>query len=285
MNKRGLTYAVLAYLCWGLFPLFWKLLKEIPSVEIFAHRILWAFLFYTIVVIVLEKKWFWFRELTRKQMGLLCLSSLLLMTNWILFIYAVNSNQIVETSLGYFINPLVNMMIGVWFLNEKMKRSQKIAAFLAAVGVMIITFSQAGFPWIAITLAITFSVYGFIKKKVSLSGLHTNQIESLIFAPVALIYLMMIPHPWMASDNHLQLILILMSSGIVTGVPLILFAEAAQLIPYYVMGFLQFITPTMQFLTGVLLYNELLTATKFTGFIFIWAAVGILLGSTVLKNR
>lgn len=274
--KAGIVYALIAYLGWGLFPIYWKFLKHIPLLQILSHRVLWAFVFYTIILIFKKRKISLFKPENKNNFLRLGLASILLMGNWLVYIYAINSNQVVEGSLGYFINPLVNILIGVLFLKEKLTRYQVVATILATIGVLIISLDQGQIPWIALFLGITFSCYGFIKKLSPVTGLESNQFESLLIAPAALLYLMTQDLGWMTPENSVMSILLLVGSGLITGVPLIFFAEATKRVPYYLMGFYQFLSPTMQFLTGVLIFSEPLSGLKLKGFIFIWLA-GILL--------
>lgn len=274
--KLGMIYASLAYLGWGFFPIYWKFLQHVPLLQILSHRVIWAFVFYTLILIYKERKIFIFRPPAKVTMFSLMLASFLLMGNWLVYIFAVNSNQIVESSLGYFINPLVNIVIGVLFLKEKLTNFQTIAALLAAFGVLIISLDQGHIPWIALFLAVSFSGYGLIKKKTRVSGLKSNQFESIIFIPLAIMYLLSQSNEWVSGDGVSATALLLVGSGLVTGLPLIFFAEASQRIPYYLLGFFQFLAPTIQFLSGVFIFGEALSELKLKGFIFIWSA-GILL--------
>lgn len=275
-QKLGMFYATLAYLGWGFFPIYWKFLNYVPVLQIVSHRLIWSFVFYTLILLYRAGKVNFLREFTRKDYISLTAASLLLMSNWMVYIYAVNSGQIVESSLGYFINPLVNILVGVMFLKEQLNLNQKIAALLAAVGVFIITYDQGHLPWIAIFLAVTFSCYGLFKKLTKISSLKSNQFESLIIAPFAVIYLLNTDYNWVQNSNIYITVLLLIGSGAVTGLPLLFFAEATQRIPYYLMGFFQFIAPTIQFLSGVLIFSEALSGVKMTGFVFIWISIATL---------
>lgn len=220
---------------------------------------------------------------------MLTLASVLLMCNWVIYIYAVNSNQIVESSLGYFITPIVNILFGVFLLKEKLSKYQIIAAFFATVGVLIITSNQGHFPWIALVLALTFSLYGLMKKINPMPALHSNQFESFIFAVPALLFLIINTQintqTWSTSENILPTSLFLIGSGVITGLPLIFFSEAAKRIPYYMMGFFQFLAPSLQFACGVLLFKEPLSQTKVLGFTFIWSAALILMLFSYLNRK
>lgn len=275
--KAGITYAFLAYLGWGFFPIYWKFLKHVPLFQILSHRVIWAFVFYTVVLIYKRHRFVIFKPENRKDLLKLVLASALLMSNWVVYIYAVNSNQIVESSLGYFINPLVNILIAVLFLKEKLSRNQIIATVLAFIGVIIITFDQGHIPTIALFLAVTFSIYGVLKKFMKISGLLSNQFESLIMVPVAGIFLLTQDHSWLTPDNQILSIVFLVGAGVVTGLPLIFFAEATKRIPYYLMGFFQFLAPSLQFLSGVVIFVEPLSSLKLKGFVFIWLAGALLI--------
>lgn len=283
--KSGITYAFLAYLGWGFFPIYWKLLKHVPLLQILSHRVIWAFVFYTVVLFYKRHRFIIFKPENRKDLFKLILASVLLMSNWLVYIYAVNSNQIVESSLGYFINPLVNIFIGVLFLKEKFSRNQMIATALAFAGVMIITIDQGRVPMIALFLAITFSIYGVLKKFMKISGLLSNQFESLIMMPAAGLLLLTQDYTWMTSDNQIISLILLVGAGIVTGLPLVFFAEATKRIPYYLMGFFQFLAPSLQFLSGVVIFSEPLSSLKLKGFVFIWLAGGLLILNSWWQKR
>jgi chloramphenicol-sensitive protein RarD len=275
-QKSGSLYAILAYLGWGFFPIYWHLLKQVPYMEILCHRVVWSFVFYTLIIGYRKKKFFIFKPEGKKLTKYLVLGSVLLMSNWLVYIYAVNSDQIVESSLGYFINPLANIALGVFFLNERLSLYQKMATVLAVMGVGIITFAQGQIPWIALYLAASFSLYGLIKKTNPAASLNSNQFESVIMLPFALIYLIAHASSWNIIEHKEVTAALLIGSGIVTGLPLIFFALAAQRVPYYLMGFFQFLAPTIQFMTGVFLYGEPLSRLQLGGFMFIWSA-GLLL--------
>ncbi len=259
--------------------------------EILCHRVLWAFVFYTLVIIVKDKKLKIFWPQNRQRVWSLLLAASLLMANWFVYIYAVNSNQIVESSLGYFINPLVNIAIGVFFLKETLNIFQKVATFLASVGVLVISFDQGHLPWIALFLAFSFSFYGLIKKLNPTPALESNQFESLVMVPLALLLLWaqgpllgQVPFPFGASAD-VGTGLLLVGAGMITGLPLIFFAEAAQRLPFYLLGFFQFLAPSLQFMTGVFLYSEPVTAFKLGGFLFIWLAGALIILNNIVLSR
>lgn len=287
--KTGTIYATLAYLAWGFFPIYWKFLKEIPALEILCNRVIWAFVFYSIVLAWRHKKLTLFWPVNLKTSFALLFAATLLMGNWFVYIYAVNSNQIIESSLGYFINPLVNISLGVFLLKEKLTVFQKIAACLATIGVAIISLDQGHLPWIALFLAFSFSFYGLIKKLNPVPGLESNQFESLIMLPLTFGLLVMQKQiigtdPFPMNGFDWATAIKLSGAGVITGLPLIFFAEAAQRLPFYLLGFFQFLAPTFQFMTGVFLFNEVLTQQKLFGFLFIWFAGMIIVFNNVLMK-
>jgi chloramphenicol-sensitive protein RarD len=280
-----MIYAFFAYFLWGFFPIYWKFLSHVPTMEILAHRVLWSFVFYTVFLLIQKRKLVLFKPIDKKAAFILMCASFMLMLNWMVYIWAVNSNQIIESSLGYFINPLVNILFGVFLLGEKLNRDQLIAFILASLGVSIIAWDQGHLPWIALVLAVSFSVYGLLKRRTQATGVESNQFEAVIFIPLVLAFLILQPHNWITSDNQTSSFLLLAGAGIVTGLPLILFAEAAKRIPYYLMGFFQFIAPTLQFASGVLIFNEPLSQNKLIGFAIIWLAILYLAGSSFYRAK
>ncbi|MBX3033236.1 MAG: EamA family transporter RarD [Bdellovibrionaceae bacterium] len=281
--SEGARYALLAYTAWGLFPLYWKLLGHLPALAIFGQRVFWSLVFYSLMRAVWRReRMFSFRLLPRQWWGI-ALSSLLIGSNWLLYIWAVNTDHIVETSLGYFINPLVNILLGVVFLHERLTRPQKIAVLLALAGVLVLTVEGGRLPWIALALAATFSLYGFTRKKIGVPTLEGAQLEALLMlAPVALL-VSREPFAW-GTVSWVDWGF-LVGAGVVTGLPLLWFIEAAKRLPYYLMGFFQYIAPTLQFLTGVVIFHEPLTTWKLVGFAFIWAGIFLTLQDGVRSLR
>ncbi len=290
-TKKGYLYATLAYLGWGFFPIYWKLLLAVPALEILSHRILWGFVFYFAVLTIKQKKFSLFIPHEKREKRLLQGAAVVIMLNWFVYVYAVNSGQIVESSLGYFINPLVNIIVGMMFLGERLQGLQKLAAMVAAVGVAVITYDKGRLPWIALFLALSFSLYGLLKKNVKTSGEKSNLYETTVLLPVALgfqIYWIVSNHsPVIGPSLEISwgLLAVLMGGGIITGFPLIFFAEAAKRIPFYMLGFFQFLAPSLQFLSGVLLFGEPLSAVTFSGFVLIWLAGVLLILNNVFKRR
>lgn len=281
--QKGVLYALLAYVLWGLFPVYWKLLSHIPSFEILVHRIFWSIFFYLAVILVLKTNWvdFWKKIKINPKMslGALSLASALLSVNWFVYIWAVNSNHIVEASLGYFLTPLVNLFLGVLLLKEKISKPLKWAFTLAGFGVLALILDQAAEWWVSVVLASSFGLYGLIKKRLNLSGVLTNLTESsFMILPILAVFFMFgeksvaFQEPWISDPLTWVL---LAGSGAVTGLPLIWFTEAARRLPLSRLGLFQYIAPSLQFLTGVLIYNEGVSTLKWVGLILIWSSLVI----------
>lgn len=275
MNK-GYPAAIAAYSFWGLSPIFWKLLSEIPAFEILLHRIIWSLPF-LLIILYWRNGFKKIKELFRNfsQKRLYFLSAFLLAVNWLLFIWSVNNGYIVEASLGYFINPLVNVLLGVVLLKEHIRRVQWMAIILAAAGVLYLTFNYGSFPWIALSLAGSFGFYGLIRKTASLGS-----IDGLAFEMVVLYVPALFLFGHLGITDQLVFVnvkftteILLIVTGLFTSFPLLLFAFAARKIPYGTLGFIQYIAPTFQFLLGVFLYNENFSSQRFSGFLFIWLAL------------
>lgn len=265
-----------AYAMWGLFPIYWKLLLHVPAQQLLCHRILWSCLLLFVVVLA-SRQWGSFRSaaLTWTVLPAYVAGALLISINWYTYVWGVNAGFIVETSLGYFINPLLSVLLGVIFFRERLRLWQWVPIGLAGVGVLYLTYSYGTLPWIALTLASTWAVYGLIKKIAPLGSLHGLTLETgLLLVPVS-IYLIYEEMAGTGAFLHRGLVsdLLLIGAGIVTSVPLFMFAFALRRIPLSVAGILQFITPTLQFLCGVVLYREPFTASRFVGFGIVWIAL------------
>ena len=268
---------VSAYLLWGLFPLYWPLLEPATAVEILAHRIVWSLAFLLIVLAAMRAYGF-VRELDRRQVGLLALAAVLVTINWGMFIYAVNSDHVVETSLGYFINPLVTVALALVFLHEQLRPAQRLAVAIAAVAVLVLTLDYGHLPWISLTLAFSFGTYGLVKKQADVDGTQSLTVETtLLFLPAAafLVWLGATGDGTFTSEGpgHATLLVV---SGVLTAIPLILFGVATVRIPLATVGLLQYITPTMHFTIGVLVYGEEMPVTRLAGFALVWVALVLL---------
>jgi chloramphenicol-sensitive protein RarD len=275
MNK-GIWYAVGAYAFWGLFPIYWKWLQGVPALQLLAHRIGWSALL-LVGIILLTKKWNDFRRtaLNWRVLRIYLLSAVLIGVNWLTYVWAINAGFIVESSLGYFINPLLSVLMGVLFLRERLRLWQWLPVGLAAAGVLYLTFVYGALPWIALTLAITFGLYGLIKKVAPLDALYGLTLETGILFLPALGYLLYAETAGTAAFLHagLRSDLLLVGAGAVTSIPLLLFAAGARRIPLSMVGILQYIAPTLQFLLGVFVYKEPFTAARLAGFGLVWIAL------------
>jgi chloramphenicol-sensitive protein RarD len=278
VDRRGLAAAVSAYLIWGVFPLYWALLGHLPALEIIAHRVLWCAVSVSLWLFWSEGRSWLRRALAGRRVGrLLIASSLLISINWGVYIWAVTNGRVVDASLGYFINPLLTVALGVGVLGERLNPVQWSAVGLAAVGVLWLTLSQGALPWIALVLASSFAVYGLIRKQVAVEAVPGVAIESLILTPVALGWLL-----WLAAAQRGAFLTgstgqdaLLIVGGVLTALPLIGFAYGARRIPYSLVGILQCISPTLQLLSGVLLLGESFGADRAIGFGCIWLALAI----------
>ncbi|HQX00931.1 MAG TPA: EamA family transporter RarD [Anaerolineales bacterium] len=285
--KKGILYGIGAYLAWGFFPIYWKFLHHVPAIQLIGHRIIWSCLL-LLVVIVLTKQWDEFRKTVNlKVLRIYTIAAVLIGINWLVYVWAVNSNFIVETSLGYFINPLLSVLMGVIFLKERLRLAQWIPVVLAAIGVTYLTFIYGRLPYIALTLAFSFGLYGLVKKLSPLGSLYGLTIETAILFVPALIYLIAMEANSTAAFLHTGISsdLLMIGAGVVTTIPLLMFASAAKSIPLWVVGLLQYIAPTIQFLLGVFLYKEPFSQHQLIGFGIVWAALIFFVVENYLANR
>ncbi|TXI09812.1 MAG: EamA family transporter RarD [Rhizobium sp.] len=286
--NQGLWATAGSFFIWGLFPLYWRLLSAVPPTQIMAHRIVWCAALAG-GFLTFSKGPMWWRAVVAQPrlLAMLCASALMIGTNWWLYIWAVNAGHIVETSLGYFINPLVSVLLGVVVLREKLRPGQWLAVAIAAVGVAYITWSFGALPWIALTLALSFGTYGLLRKLAVVPAVDGLAIESSVLFLPALGYLLLMESRGMGVFGHLSLhtSILLGVAGIVTALPLVLFAYGARRIPLATVGFLQYIAPTLQLLIGVFVFHESFTHTHLIGFGCIWAALLIYMLDGLLRPR
>ncbi|MFT4299197.1 MAG: EamA family transporter RarD [Aeromicrobium sp.] len=279
MTERGaggIGFGVAAYLCWGFFPLYWPLLDPATPLEALAHRVVWSLVFVA-MLLTATGRWpaFWAVARQPRLLGLLWCASVVIAVNWGLYIYGVTSGRVIETSLGYFINPLVTVMLGVVVLGERLRRLQWSAVALAAVAVAVLTLDYGHPPFIALTLACSFATYGFLKKAVDLGTVEGLGMETLLLAPFALAFL-----AWLAAQDQLVFAhhgwgnaLLLAGAGIVTAIPLLLFGAAATRLPLTAIGLLQYLTPALQFAIGLVVFGEAMTPARWAGFALVWLAL------------
>lgn len=285
--SSGFWATVGAFLIWGVFPIYWKWLDQMPALQIMAHRLAWCFVLVATYLALRQPGW-WRPLLAQPRLlRLLATSAVLIALNWWLYIWAVNSGHIVETSLGYFINPLVNVLLGVVVLGERLNPRQWLAVAVAAVGVGWLTVQAGAPPWIALALALSFGCYGLIRKVAVVEAIPALGLESSILFVPAVLFLLWVQLDGSGGFGRLGFATdaLLVGSGLVTAVPLVLFAYGAQRIPYSLVGILQYLAPTLQLACGVLLYGEPFTRPQAVGFGCIWLALGIYAADGLLRLR
>ena len=291
-TQKSLVAILICYFSWGLFPIYFKLLKSIGAYEVLAMRILCSFIFMILVVGIAKNKKTIFEEIkkiwdNKKSFLLLVLASFLITGNWLTYIIAVNTNHVLEASFGYYLNPIVTIILAVVFLKEKLTRTQTIACLFVGGSLLYLFISLGSLPWISIMLALTFGLYSLCKKKIILSPKASLLIETAIVSPIAIIYM-----GYLASNNSVTFhtfgtdtLIYLLLSGVVTAVPLMLFAKGATEIPLYMLGILQYLPPTMQFFIGIFVYGEELSVQKLISFSIIWVAVAVFCYSAILSMK
>jgi len=287
--NRGILYATSAFLCWGLFPLYFHAIGAVPPMEILAHRMLWSLLFLAIVLTV-RSQWRWLPEVLKKPRVVwsFIASALLLSANWFVYIWAVKNGHVIDASLGYFINPLVNVLLGQLVLKEHLRRGQWLAVAVAAAGVLWLTVQAGQLPWIALILGVTFGGYGLLRKTAALAALEGLSFETLILFPLALAYV-----GWLTFHGQNAFLnapsdttrWLLLAAGPITAIPLLLFAAGARRIPMAVLGMLQYLSPTIQMLLGLWIFHEAFSAERMAGFIVIWSALAVYMAEGLWTSR
>jgi chloramphenicol-sensitive protein RarD len=286
--SRGLLAGAGAFTIWGLFPLYLHPLREVPTLQIIAHRISWSCLF-ILAWLLLRRELGTVRDIFTRPalLGRLLLSAALVSTNWLVFVWGVSHGHIVDTSLGYYINPLINVILGVFVLHERLNRAQWLAVTLAALAVAYLTFEAGRLPWIALTLAVSFSLYGLLRKTMSVEALPGLATETVLLVPLAAGYLL-----WCEASgtgaftrSGAEVAALLVGCGLVTAVPLFLFAYAARLLPYSAVGVLQYILPSLQLACGVLIFHERFDGARAAGFVLLWLALAIYAADGMLRSR
>ncbi|MFW2491634.1 EamA family transporter RarD [Clostridium chromiireducens] len=275
-KTTGVIYAVTAYILWGILPVYWKFISSVSSIEILSNRIVWAFVF-TILIIIVTKQWSELKLIAKdkKQMFYIFIASILIAINWGLYIWAVNSDKIVDASLGYYINPLLAVALGVIIFKEKISYWTGAALTIASIGVMVKTVQYGKIPWISLGLAISFGLYGAIKKSVKANSIVGLTLETAMLTPVAAAYIVSRHVSGLGAfkTEGTLVILLLIGAGVVTAIPLLLFASSARRLPLSLIGFTQYISPTISLIIGVFVYNEGFTTVDMIAFCFIWAAL------------
>lgn len=289
--KLGIILGLGAYLMWGFLPIYWKYLESVRPDVVLSHRIIWSCIFMLLIVLFTKQTRSFITECRRilhqkKTLIIITTASILISLNWLIFIWAVQNEYVIQTSLGYYMNPLINVLLSVVFLKETLSKAQITAVALAAIGVIYLTLSYGVFPWVSIVLALTFSIYGLLKKIVQLSPTFSLAIETLIVTPIAIIYLLFTFGPGIGmAGNLLNVNILLVLAGVATAIPLLLFGTAVQHISLSMVGFLQYIAPTIMLFIGIFLYNEAFTKSHLFAFVFIWIALIIYVASTLKPKK
>ncbi|GIJ47359.1 protein RarD [Virgisporangium aliadipatigenens] len=274
-SRHGLLLGFAAYAIWGFFPLYWRLLDDATPLEILAHRIVWSVVFVAILLAA-RRRWQAVRDLTRQPRKLagVALAAVLIGVNWLTFIYGVSSEQVVEVSLGYFVTPLVAVGLGVVALKERLRATQWVAVGISTLAVVVLTVDYGRLPWIALLLAVSFGLYGLVKKRLALPAAEGLLVESSVLAPVALVYLAVQDGQAFGHGNW-TLTALLVVAGPVTAIPLLLFAGAANRIPLTILGVLQYLAPILHLAIGVLAFHEPMPAARLAGFALVWLALAV----------
>lgn len=289
LYKTGLLYALLSYSIWGVFPLYWKMLLHVPPPQILAHRIVWS-MFFLILILVWRRDRIFIQYLSSpKILGTLVISGTFIGVNWFTYIYAVNNNHIVEASLGYYINPMVNVLLGVVFMKERLTRMQIIAVAFAFAGVAYLTLHYGRIPVISLVLAFSFGIYGLIRKKANLQSMPGLMVETMLLAPIAIWYLWHVNSLGSGSLGHYSRLtdILLLIGGPVTALPLFWFGIAATRIPLTTLGFIQYLSPTIQLLIGIFIFSEPFDTNYLISFGLVWIGLGIYTYSVIwaMKRR
>lgn len=281
--KTGILFAAFAYILWGFLTIYWKAVGDISAGVILSHRIIWSFIF-MILLLLITRKWRSFiREChaiihnKKKFLGLI-VASFVISGNWLIFIWAVNSDHVIQASLGYYINPLLSILLGIIVLKETLNKLEVFSVVLAGIGVLYLTVYYGVFPWISLLLALLFAIYGFVKKVVDIPSLYGLTLETFIVLPLAFLYLLMHPTDAGSLINMWESSLtsgLLIGAGVVTAIPLLLFASGAKRIPLSMIGFLQYVAPTLMLIIGVFIYKEEFTSAHLVAFVCIWTALAI----------
>lgn len=287
-TRTGILYAASAYVIWGVIPVFWKLLNGVSAVEIVAHRIVWTLIFVVCILHVTGRLQKFRAALTDwRSLAALSGSAVLIAVNWGVFIWAVTNERILETSLGYYINPLISFMLGMVVLREKLTRVKVIAICLAALGVANQALVLGYLPWVSLVLAVSFGIYGLIRKTVAVEAIEGLAVESLLLVPVSLGYVIYLVSSQQGAFMHSSALVnfCIVLAGPMTAIPLILFSAGARLIPLSMIGFLQYLAPSISLLIAVFVYNETFTQAHAVTFVLIWSALGLVTWDTVRRER
>ncbi|MFG1808711.1 EamA family transporter RarD [Streptomyces sp. NPDC049040] len=287
-KRAGLAYGFAAYGLWGLFPLYWPLLEPAGAMEILAHRMVWSLVVVSVLLLAL-RRWAWIAELIRqpRRLALIAVAATVVSVNWGMYIWAVNAGHVVETSLGYFINPLVTIALAVLVLNERLRPVQWTAVGIGCAAVAVLAFGYGRLPWIALTLALSFGTYGLVKKKIAMGGLESLAAETSVQFLPAFAFLLVLGSRGDSTfthhgPGHAGLLAL---SGLVTAVPLVCFGMSANRLPLSTLGLLQYLAPVFQFLIGILHFHETMSTEQWAGFLLVWAALALLTVDAIRNAR
>ncbi|MDM5333729.1 EamA family transporter RarD [Ureibacillus composti] len=291
-EQKGILYSFVAYGIWGIFPLFWKLLEHVNSMEILVSRMIWSFIFTSIFILLIGQRKLLIEDLKslwkeKKLFLSLVGASCVITFNWYIYIWAVNNGHVIDTSLGYYINPIITVLCGMILFKEKLTKAQMLAVIVALIGVLITAISYGEIPWISLLLAGSFAIYGVLKKKITLDATRGLAIETLFILPFAIVY-----YIYIMSTNNMSFLqvnrttdLLLILAGVITAFPLVMFAKGARLLPQSMLGFIQYVAPTLVLIIGVVLFHEPFTKVELASFCFIWLAVAIFSTSMIIETR
>lgn len=288
--RLGIFYGLGAYLLWGVLPIYWKLLQHVEAMEILASRFLWSAVFVFLLLLATGKLNIFMQETkaifsTKKKACCMVLATIMISFNWGIFIWAVEAGRIVETSMGYYISPLMNVLFGVVFLHERLSKLQFAAVGCAAVGIGVIIVHNGGLPWVALTLPLTFAFYGLLKKIIVAQPMTSILLETLLISPLAAgyLYYLSINEGTVYQSCDMNTLLLLAGAGAVTATPMLLFTACARKLPLNIVGFLQYISPSISLMIGVLIYGEPFTSTTATAFGCIWAGLALFIWSQLRR--
>jgi chloramphenicol-sensitive protein RarD len=287
-ERRGAAYAAGAYVLWGLFPLYFPLLEPAGHFEILSHRVVWSLVFCAVALLV-RRRWSWIGAIVRdrRRLGLLTVAATVIAINWGVYIWAVNADHVVDASLGYFINPLVTVLLGVVLLRERLRRGQLVAVGLAAIAVLVLTVGYGKPPVIAVVLALSFGTYGLVKKIIGMPALESLTMEAAILFVPSVVLLAVLQARGHLTFGHSSVgnTLLLAAAGPITAVPLLLFGAGAKRVPLTTMGLLQYITPVIQFLIGVFHFHEPLPPARLVGFLLVWFALAVFTADALRQGQ
>jgi chloramphenicol-sensitive protein RarD len=285
-ERRGIVYGLAAYALWGIVPLFWPLVSRATALELLAQRVIWSLVVAVVLLLTTVPRGWWAKIRSTRNLLMLALAAAVISVNWGLYIWGVNHGHVVETALGYYINPILSILLGVVLLKERLSKLQWAAVGLAALAVVVLTIDYGQPPWIALTLAVSFATYGFLKKKVNGGAVETLTIESAFLLLPALAYLTYLQATGQLTFWHLGLghSLLIMCTGLITAVPLLFFAAASTRVPLSTLGLIQYVAPTAQFLLGVWYFHEDMSPARWIGFACVWVALMLLTGFGIAQS-